>query len=107
MEIKKIDDATIVELKDSLTVSNIEEFKSSIEGIINTGIDKIIVDFEGVPYIDSSGLSALLTVSEMALERGGSLKLAAMNETCSTILEITFLTEQFEIFPDVESALDY
>ena len=107
METKKIDDSIILELKDALTVSNIEEFKRSVEGVILTGINKIIVDFEGVPYIDSSGLSALLTASEMALERGGVLLLAAMNETCSTILEITFLTEQFEIFPDVESALDY
>ncbi len=105
--IRKIDDIAIVNIIDILTTSNSEEFKHSIKELVDSHTKNIIIDFELVSYIDSSGLGALLTANELVDEIGGNLRLATLNQTCLTVLDITYLTDKFDIFPDLESALEF
>lgn len=105
ISVKFIDDVCVIDPKEALTVSITDEFKKVVEDLLENGKKKLIINFENIPYIDSSGLSVLLTTSEMAEDQGGSLKLAALNQTCNTVLEITYLSDKFSIHSDIESAL--
>lgn len=49
----------------------------------------IVVDFLNVPMISSAGLRALLIGQKTAESKGGSMRLANVNETVRNVLEMT------------------
>jgi anti-anti-sigma factor len=57
----------------------------------------VVVDLEGVGFIDSAGLSVLLGGLERARDAGGDLTLVATGQGVLKVLELTGLTRVFEI----------
>ena len=57
----------------------------------------VVVDLEGVGFIDSAGLSVLLGGLERARDAGGDLTLVATGQSVLKVLELTGLTRVFEI----------
>jgi anti-sigma B factor antagonist len=65
---------------------------------------QVIVDLEGLEFIDSSGLAALARARKHAKQAGGDLLLAAPQEQVLRVLAITRLTEVFPVHACVEDA---
>jgi anti-sigma B factor antagonist len=68
---------------------------------------QVIVDLEGLEFIDSSGLAALVRGRKHARHAGGDLLLAAPQRQVQRILAITRLTEVFSVHPCVEDAAGF
>jgi len=66
---------------------------------------KVIVDLDGSEVIDSQGLEMLLNVQDALRLSGGDLKIVTTNSTNRTILEITRLDQQLEVFGTVIEAV--
>lgn len=64
----------------------------------------LLLDFEGVGYVDSSGLATLVEYVKLAQEFGGKFALAAVTERVRTILDLVRLSEVFPIFRTVAEA---
>ena len=67
---------------------------------------KIVIDFEKVAYIDSSGLATLVEVLKRSRTQGGSLGLATMSDKVKSLFEITKLDKLFSIFQNTKDAVD-
>jgi len=70
------------------------------EGKIN-----LVIDLQGVKFVDSSGLGAMVSGFKNASSRNGSLKLSGLQLQVKSMFELTRLHRVFEIFPDVDEAL--
>ena len=82
------------------------EFKGRMRGVIE-GVDKrVVVDLGNVEFIDSSGLGALISSLKVLRGNGGDLVLCSMTSQVHTVFEITRLLRVFEVFKDVDTALD-
>ena len=68
--------------------------------------ERLILDFTQVPYIDSAGLGSMVTAFVRYKDAGRSLTLAALNEKCRALLQMTNLESTFKTFPTVEEALN-
>ena len=66
---------------------------------------KIVVDFEKVTYIDSSGLATLVEVLKKTKTQGGALGLASMSDKVRSLFEITKLDKLFLIFQNQADAI--
>ena len=66
---------TLVEIAGEVTFSNVNGLGRELTGALGEGTRNLVVDLTQVAFIDSSGLSALLTASNQARERGGELAL--------------------------------
>jgi anti-anti-sigma factor len=66
---------------------------------------KVIVDLDGSETVDSKGLEMLLDVQDALREAGGDLKIVTTNSANRTILEITRLDQQLEVFTTVIEAV--
>ena len=66
----------------------------------------IIVDLDQVDFIDSSGLSALVSGLKTLRERGGTLHISQPQPQARTALRLTLLDRVFSIFPTLDQALD-
>jgi anti-sigma B factor antagonist len=65
---------------------------------------QVIMDLEGLEFIDSSGLAALVRARKHAKQAGGDLLLAAPQRQVLRVLAITRLTEVFPVHACVEDA---
>ncbi len=91
-------DTLIVEVDGQLVVSNRQEFKQAVLDEVEQGARLVVVDFTASPYIDSSGLGALVSLGKRVRELGGDLRLAALNEDLRTLFELTRLDALFPLF---------
>ena len=64
-----------------------------------------VVDLGKSDFIDSEGLESLLWLKRRSEDLFGRVKIAAPDENCQRILEITRLAHRFECHADLATAL--
>jgi anti-sigma B factor antagonist len=65
---------------------------------------KIVLDLGDVSYLDSSGLSVIVSLYASATKAGGTLKLARLRGAVRELLGLSRLDTVIGIFPTVEAA---
>jgi anti-sigma B factor antagonist len=65
----------------------------------------IIADMSGARFLDSAGVSALVSSRTALLARGGSLALVACTDRILQTLRITGLSGAFAVYPAVQDAI--
>jgi anti-sigma B factor antagonist len=98
-------DVTVVQVDGQLTVGNRQELKTAVQGAVDAGARKFVLDCGGTSYIDSSGLGALVTIAKRVREAGGQVRLAALNDDLRSLFELTKLDTLFAIYPDADQGL--
>jgi anti-sigma B factor antagonist len=99
------DKVAVVGVDGELSDDTLEVFRATVERNLLNGRADFVVNFEKVASIDSAGLEALLWLKDECRQRGGDLKLAALDETASQILVMTRLDRQFDVHQDVVQAV--
>jgi anti-sigma B factor antagonist len=65
----------------------------------------VVVNLDGVTYMDSGGLSVLIGAYTSARHRGTTMKLANVHTAIRDLFRITRLLDVFEIHENVDEAL--
>ncbi len=94
----------IVCLKGRLDASSSSEVKVILKNLIETGHLNVIVDLQDVPFIDSSGLAALVSGLRLARENGGNIVLSGVQPQAHTVFRLTMLDRVFNIYATPEDA---
>ena len=69
-------DVMILDLKSKLTIGEGDEFlRDKINSLIQQGHRKLLLNLEGVPYVDSAGLGEIVRTYTTVNRQGGNLKL--------------------------------
>lgn len=96
----------VVELRGRLTLGSETE---SLRGKITEGLDKgytrILIDLAEVTYMDSVGLSTLVSSYTTVRRRDGDLKLLHLTGRLRDLLQITRLSTVFESFDTLDDAV--
>ncbi len=108
-EVDKQESHTVMSLKDtnvnSLVAPNL---KSEFVVLSNEGVQNLIIDLSAVEYIDSSGLSAILTANRVFKANGGTLVVTgATQPAVKKLIEISRLDTVINIVPTVEESVDF
>jgi anti-sigma B factor antagonist len=80
--------------------------KEKLRKLVDADGLTIVVDLQQVDFIDSSGLSALVSGLKTLRERGGTLYISQPQPQARTALRLTLLDRVFSIFPTLDQALD-
>ena len=97
----------ILDLKGRLTVGPAAtQVRDALSKVIATGQNKIILNLEGVDYIDSTGLGTLVVCFTGTQKAGGALKLLNLNKRNLELLVLTKLSTVFELFNDEQDAVN-
>lgn len=89
-----------------LDATNSPSFKESVLNLIQTaGLVKLVFDLSHLQFIDSSGLGCFLSIQRNLATQSGVLKLAQLNKPIRTMFEIVSMHRIFDIFPNVEEAI--
>jgi anti-anti-sigma factor len=87
---------TIGEASDHLT--------EALSSVLKNGARKVIIDLNGVPQIDSSGISTLVRMSVSLGREGGSLHLVCLPGRVRDALTVTRLVEAIPTFDTLSAA---
>ena len=80
-------------------------FKDEIKGLIDGGFKNIVLDFGGVPWINSTGLGILITGYHSLKAAEGGMRICNVRERVLSIFYISQLENIFKVFPNCEEAL--
>ncbi len=99
IEQRSVGDVVILDVKGKITLGEgDEQLKDKVNSLVNQGDRKIILNLEGVPYIDSAGLGEIVRTYTTVSRQGGSLKLLHLTKRIQDLLSITKLLTVFETF---------
>jgi len=100
---RKVGDVTILDLKGKMTLGDGDELlRAKINGLIQAGTKKLVLNLGAVPYIDSAGLGEVVRTYTTVSRQGGALKLLNLTKRIQDLLAITKLLTVFDTF-DAES----
>src|SRR6186713_104659 len=99
-------DVVVLDLKGKMTLGEGDELlKDKINSLVHQGRRKVVLNLEGVPYIDSAGLGEIVRTYTTISRQGGSLKLLNLTKRIQDLLAITKLLTVFETFDNEAEAL--
>lgn len=87
-----------------LTAVNAKTFKDEVTDLIEGGATQLIVDFDKVDFLDSSGLGALVGVLKKIGHRG-DLAVSGLNSDVSQMFRICRMDRVFTVHATVDAAL--
>ena len=98
--VKRIDwknDTAIVHAQGEIDLHISSQFQLDLKKLIEQKPIKIILDLNDVPYMDSSGVAALVKLLSKTRSENIKLTLVNLSEKVKSIFEITKLTSVFDI----------
>jgi anti-sigma B factor antagonist len=86
----------VVIVRGEVDLATSPQLESSVQDAFAGAPSSVILDLEGLAFIDSSGLRVLVSLSEEARSRGATLVLRNVPRHAQRVLELTGLTDWFE-----------
>lgn len=106
IEQRAVGDVMVLDVKGKITLGEgDEQLKDKVNSLVNQGQRKILLNLEGVPYIDSAGLGEIVRTYTTVSRQGGSMKLLNLTKRIKDLLSITKLLTVFETFDSEGEAI--
>jgi anti-sigma B factor antagonist len=103
---RTVQDVTVLDLKGKMTLGEGDEMlKDRINSLLASNKKKLVLNLEGVPYIDSAGLGEIVRTYTTVSRQGGSLKLLNLTKRIEDLLSITKLLTVFDTFDSEADAV--
>ncbi len=107
IEERALGEVMILDVTGKLTIGDGDELlKDKINSLIQQGRKKLILNLEGVPYVDSAGLGEIVRTYTTVSRQGGSLKLLNLTKRITDLLMITKLLTVFDTYDSEQEALN-
>jgi anti-sigma B factor antagonist len=104
IDIRESGEFRILSPSGDLDVYTVGSLRDAIGMILEEDKPKVVVDLDGVPFMDSSGLGALMGGVRRLREAGGDLAIACTREQHLKLFTITGFGEGVSIAPTVDEA---
>ncbi|WP_210480119.1 STAS domain-containing protein [Naasia sp. SYSU D00948] len=103
--VRHLDDGVaVLSLGGKLNMVSAPAVRESIAGLVAGGSSRVVVNLEGVEFLDSSGLGALISGLKSTRQAGGDLRIAAPGEQVRLVLRLTNMERVLVPFETAEEA---
>jgi anti-sigma B factor antagonist len=101
--VRTIGDVTVVDISGRITIQEgADVFRDQTRDLIRQGRVRLVLNLQGVPYIDSTALGEIIRTYTSVIRKDGSVKLLNVSSQVHQLLVITRLLSVFDLF-DAES----
>ena len=84
----------------------LDQFNATMTELLGQGHDKIILDLEEMPAVDSSGIGMLMRHLTSAKQGGGDIRLLKPTKFTVQTLKMVGLLNLFSTYDDLDQAFD-
>lgn len=102
---REVDGTTVVAVGGEIDVYTAPTLRDKITELVAAGVYDIVVDMEGVEFLDSTGLGVLVGGLKKVRAHDGSLRLVLTQDRLLKIFRITGLAKVFAIHESADAAL--
>ncbi|MHC4070639.1 MAG: STAS domain-containing protein [Planctomycetota bacterium] len=103
--VKESGDVKIVVFEGNLDTNTAPAAEDEINGLIDGGTLKLLVNFEKLDYISSAGLRVLLATAKKLKPSSGDLKICCLNATVQEVFDISGFASILSVSSTEEEAL--
>jgi anti-anti-sigma factor len=89
----------------ALITDEVPDFQGEVQSASQAMGGRVVIDMSGIPYLDSAGIQAVLSLYTEPNRTPFRPKLASLTETCRDALDLTNLISRLEVFDTVENAV--
>ena len=97
----------VIELPQRLSMADAGSVRANLHDLVEQGCENLVLDLGKVSFMDSSGLSVLLSARKSVARINGQVVLLNPSAEARVLIELTRLHEVFEIFIDKDAAVQY
>lgn len=97
---------TLVDLAGEIDIHTAPELHRRLSALLEDGHERLLVDMGSVAFLDSTGISVLVTAFKETRQRGGWLRLVDLGEPVLKVLRLTGLVQVLEIYPTRAEAVE-
>ena len=106
ISVRESDGVHLLTVRGRLTIGEpSEQLNAALQSVVQGGGRKVVIDLNGVPQIDSSGISSLVRVSIQLAREGGAVHLVCGPGRVRDALTVTRLVEAIPTFDSDAKAL--
>ncbi|MHC6180687.1 anti-sigma F factor antagonist [Clostridium sp. JNZ X4-2] len=107
LEFKVRVDKLIVGIKGELDHHSAEEVRNKIDDRLDRdGLDKLIMDFSGVSFMDSSGIGVVIGRYKKLNLKNGAMCIAGATDLVKRVFELSGLFKIIKLYDSVEEAIE-
>lgn len=99
--------SVIAPQEENLNSAVAPQLKSEFVILANEGINNLVLDLSDVKYVDSSGLSAILTARRLWSNLGSFVVTGVQHDAVRRLVEISKVDSVLTILPTRSEAVDY
>lgn len=100
VETREAGKVRILDVHGELRLGETGPLEQAVQSLIEEGYASLVINMEGVPWLDTGGINALLMCKRWAAKKGGDVKLLKLSNQVWKILVIAYLHRNFDIFDD-------
>jgi anti-anti-sigma factor len=97
------DQVKVIALSESFNAITSQGFQEIIKEAIRSGIKIVLLDCQGVTFMDSSGLGTLVLAFKTLQEADRKMFICSINEQVRMLFELTGMDSIFTIIPSQEA----
>ena len=105
IDIENKQNGALLNLEGKVIGDSVTKLKQTIDELLASGINWLIINLAEVPLIDSSALGVIIMAFLKLKEKNGKLILLYAKKNIIDILNITKLNTLFEIHDNIQTAL--
>ena len=104
--LRQAGEVAVLDLSGKITIGEGDVvLRDRVHELLDAGKSKILLNLQGVTYMDSAGIGELVACYKRAREKGGSVRLLNPSGKVSDLLQLTKLEQVFDTFRDESEAL--
>jgi anti-anti-sigma factor len=104
---ENIDNITVVTLDtETLNALISEQIRQEVSDLFLSGTPKLIVDLQGIKYIDSSGFGCLLGITRSAKTNYSVVRFCNVDPDIMKVLKMLHLHTVLNIFPSLKECIN-
>ena len=104
LEVRKVGSNAVVDVKGEIDVYTAPKLRERLIELVSEGSYNVIVNLEGVDFLDSTGLGVLVGALKRVKAHDGTLALVCTQDKILKIFKITGLRKVFPIHDSVDEA---
>ncbi len=104
--LRTLADVSILDLDGEIDLYKSPDVRADMGKLIVKKIKCVVINFQKVTYIDSSGLATMIDAFQKMRVYGGKLAIASLAKSVRSVFEVSRLDKLFTIYDDETSAVN-
>lgn len=100
-----LEEIAIIKVSGVVDSETVELFGETVEGVFKEGCFNVILDIDGLTYINTAGLSIIADAYKKSSQNKGVLKILRAGDAIKELLDVVRFTKIIDIYEDEEEAI--